>query len=274
MSAVAKLAIRDQVEAALALRSAGRLQEALDALTTPGEYISDFYTVRGEIQFALGRYEEAAGSYYTVVTTEPDNTFAHYHLALCLRYLRNWEAAARSFQKVIESDPHRDDARLALGGCLLNLNRAEEALAHFDRCWSDAARKPALFGKAAALQLLRRFAEAEAAYKRVLENDPKSAEALSNLVALCVEARDSAGAHRYARRLLENYPQSTIALQGMAAAALEQHEYEAAARYCSRIVERDPDCLEAWHNLRFATGRVMSALGISQAAGAPVTEKS
>ena len=269
MSAVAKLAIRDQVQAALALRSAGRLQEALDVLTTPGEYISDFYTVRGEIQFALGRYEEAAGSYYTVVTAEPDNTFAHYHLASCMRHLRDWEAAARSFQKVVDSDPHRDEARLALGGCLLSLNRAEEALANFDRCWSDAARRPALFGKAAALQLLRRFDEAEAAYKRVLANEPKSEEALSNLVALCVEARDWAGAHRYARRLLETYSQSIIALKGMAAAALEQREYEAAARYCSRIVERDPDCMEAWHNLRFATGRVMSALGISQTAGTP-----
>ena len=274
MSAVAKLAIRDQVEAALALRSAGRLQEALDALTAPGEYISDFYTVRGEIQFALGRCQEAAGSYYTVVTAEPDNTFAHYHLALCLRHLQDWDAAARSFQKVVDSDPHRDEARLALGGCLLNLNRAEEALAHFDRCWSDAARRAALFGKAAALQLLRRFDDAEAAYKRVLEADPRSEEALSNLVALCVDAHDLAGAHRYARRLLEICPQSTVALKGMAAVALDQREYEAAARYCSRIVERDPDCVEAWHNLRFATGRVMSALGTSPTAAAPAAGRS
>src|SRR5438309_11038735 len=42
MSAAAP-AIRNQVEAALGLRAAGRLQEALDTLTAPGEYLSDFY---------------------------------------------------------------------------------------------------------------------------------------------------------------------------------------------------------------------------------------
>ena len=51
-SAAVANTIRNQVEAALSLRSAGRLPEALDILTTPGEYTSDFYIVRGEIQFA------------------------------------------------------------------------------------------------------------------------------------------------------------------------------------------------------------------------------
>ena len=264
MSALPKTAIQDQLQAALALRSAGRLQEALDMLTTPGEYSSDFYTVRGEIQLSLGRYQEAAGSYFTVVTAEPDNAYANYQLGACLRHMNSWGGAVQAFQKVLESDPHRDDARLALGGCLLHLNRPEEALASFDRCWSDAARGPALFGKAIALQMLRRFEEAKAAYQRVLAAEPKSQEALSNLIAMSVETRDLASAHRYSVRLLEICPQSTTALQGLAAVALEQREYETAARYCGKIVERDPECVEAWHNLRFATGRVMSALRISQ----------
>ena len=266
MSAVAKTAIRDQVAAALALRSAGRLQEALEVLTTPGEYISDFYTVRGEIELSLGRYQEAAGSYFTVVTAEPDNAYANYRLGVCLHHLNSWDGAAQAFQKVLESDPHRDDARLALGACLLHLNRPEEALANFDRCWSDAARGPVSFGKAVALHSLGRFDEAKAAYQRVLAAEPKSEEALSNLIAMSVETRDLASAHRYSVRLLDICPQSTTALQGLAAVALEQREYEAAARYCGRIVERNPECMEAWHNLRFATGRVMSALKISKSA--------
>ncbi len=67
MSAAATARIRSQVESALALREAGQLDEALEALATPGEYSPDFYTVRGEIQLALGRCQEAAGSYYTVL---------------------------------------------------------------------------------------------------------------------------------------------------------------------------------------------------------------
>jgi tetratricopeptide (TPR) repeat protein len=267
MSAAATPAMRTKVEAAVALRAAGRLQDALDVLTTPSEYSSDFYTVRGEIQLALGRFQEAAGSYFTVVTSEPDNAFAQFHFGICLQQLGHWAEAAKAFQAVLEIGPHRDDARLALGACLLHLNRLEEALANFDKCWSDAARPKALFGKAAALQLLRRYDEAEADYRRLLESDPNSVETVSNLIALSFELQDLDAADHYARRLLEIAPQSLAALQGLAAVALARREYEAAAHYCGRIVEFAPDCVEAWHNLRFATGRVMSAL--QSTGGAP-----
>jgi tetratricopeptide (TPR) repeat protein len=150
MSTAATPVIRSQVENALALRSAGLLQEALDVLVTPSEYIADFYTLRGEIQAALGRFQEAAGSYFTVATAEPDNVFAQYNLAICLHRLGCWVEASQAFQKVLDVDPHRDDARLGLGACLLHLDRAESALSNFDNCWSDAARLRALFGKAVA----------------------------------------------------------------------------------------------------------------------------
>ena len=260
MSAAVTSTIRSQLDAALAMRAAGRLQEALDLLTTPGEYISDFYTVRGEIQFALGRFQEAAGSYFTVVTSEPDNAFAHFQLALCLHHLGRWPEAAHAFQRVLDSDPHRDDARLGLAACLLHLRRIEEALGNFDRCWTDAGRGRALFGKAVALQLLGRFDEAEAAYERLLASDPRFEEVLTNLIAMSMEVHDLEAVRRFSTRLLDVVPQSMIALRGLAAAALEQQHYEEAARYCSRIVEQAPDCVEAWHNLRFATGRVMSGL--------------
>jgi tetratricopeptide (TPR) repeat protein len=268
MSTAAKPAIRNQLEAALTLHSAGRYQEALEVLTTPGENLPDFYTLRGDIQFALARFEEAAGSYFTSATLEPppQNAYAQYRLGICLHHLGRWVEAGQAFQKVLEVDPHRDDVRLGLGACLLHLNRPEEALANFDRCWSDAARLRVLFGKAVALQLLGRQHEAEGAYQRLLASDPKSEEALSNLIALCMEAHDLENARRYSLRLLELFPESPVALQGLAAAALENREYEAAVRYCSRIVERAPECVEAWHNLRFASGRIMSALRTPAAA--------
>ena len=261
MSAAAAIAIRTQVQAAVALRADGRLEEALDALSAPGEYSSDFYTIRGEIQLALGRFQEAAGSYFTVVASEPENAFAQFNLAVCLQQLSRWEEAAQAFQKVLQADPHRDDARLGLGACLLHLNRAEEALNNFDACWSDAARSRALFGKAVALQLLRHHDEAAAAYRRLLQYDPKSQEVLSNLIALAIESQDWDAVQHYATRLLEISPNSLQAQKGLAAVAIHRLEFETAVRYCGRIVEHAPECLEAWHNLRFATGRVMSTLG-------------
>ena len=46
---------------------------------------------------------------------------------------------------------------------------------------------------------------------------------------------------------------------GLATVALEDGDHHAAARYCDRIVQLAPDCLEAWHNLRLALDRILSA---------------
>jgi tetratricopeptide (TPR) repeat protein len=255
--------VQPQIDAALALRSSGRLEEALRALANPSESNSYLYTVRGEIEFALGRFHDAALSYFAVVHSEPDNADAHYNLALCLQRSDRWDTSCQAFERVLSMDPACDQtlcdrARLGLGASLLYLNRLHEALDHFQQC-SDALETPALFGKAVALQLLRRYREAENAYEVLLASDPNSEETLSNLIALAIETEDLDRVRDYSQRLLKIYPQSPAALQGLATAALERQDHHAAARYCDRIVQLMPDCLEGWHNLHVALGRIVRA---------------
>jgi superkiller protein 3 len=254
----ARPGVQPQIDAALALRSSGCLEEALNALANPNEYNSYLYTLRGEIEFALGRFAEAALSYFAVVHTEPDNADVHYNLALCLQRSDRWDASCQAFERTLALDPSRDAARLGLGASLLYLNRLDEALVALHGC-SYALKSPATFGKAVALQLLHRFGEAEAAYETVLAYDPNSEEALSNLIALAIETEDLDRVRDYSQRLLKISPQSPAALQGLATVALELQDHHAAARYCDRIVQLAPDCLEAWHNLRVALDRILTA---------------
>jgi len=262
MNTGAKAVMIDETAAARSLYAAGRYEEALAALAGPGGDLAGYYTLRGDIQFHLKRFEEASGSYFTAVTLEavPENEYAQYRLAVCLHQLGRWTSAAEAFLKVLEIDPYRDDVRLGLGACLLHMKRPEEALAHFERCGAERVSQRAVFGKAVALQLLRRHEEAEGHYRRILASDPRHEASLANLIALYAETGDFEKLRRYATRLLEVAPDSVTALQGLAAASLGNHEYEAASRYCSRIVERAPNCVEAWHNLRFTSDRVMSTL--------------
>jgi tetratricopeptide (TPR) repeat protein len=242
-AAGAARAVNDPLQAALALRAQGRLQEALDILSSPGEFVPDFYTLRGDLQVELGQFKEAAGSYFTVTITAPDNIYAQCNLGMCLRRLERWEQAIEAFQTVLNLDAHRDAIRLELGDCLLHLNRFEDALACFDKCWSDAARRPALFGMAVALQFLRRFDEAESTYERVLTLDAKAEEAYSNLIAMSMEVFDLERVHRYSQRVLEINPHSLAGLQGSALVAIERGEVESAARSFFRIAESSPDSI-------------------------------
>src|SRR5271170_383942 len=96
--------VQPQIDAALALRSSGRLSEALRALANPSESNPHLYTVRGEIEFALGRFHDAALSYFAVVHSEPDNAEAHYNLALCLQRSDRWDTSCQAFERVLSMD--------------------------------------------------------------------------------------------------------------------------------------------------------------------------
>src|SRR5579863_6262954 len=139
------------IENVMALRSAGRLTEALDMLVRGGGELSIHDSaVRGEIEFELGLFQDAALSYFSVVSAEPDNAKAHYNLALCLQKAGRWETAAEVFQLVLQLDSQYAEARVGMGLCLLHLNRTEEALGHFRQASDGDADGPPLFGVAVA----------------------------------------------------------------------------------------------------------------------------
>ena len=240
-AAAATPAVNDPLQEALKLRAQGRSQEALNALSSPGEFTADFYILRGDLQLELGLLRNAAESYSTVTAEEPDHIYAQGQLGLCLHRLELWEGAAQAFEAVLQFDPHRDEVRLDLAACLLRLRRFEAALECFDKCWSEGARRRALFGKAAALQLLRRFDESEKHYERLLTIDPGAEEALANLIAMSMEVFELARVQRYSQRLLEINSRSTVALKGLALAAIERRDYPAAARYFYQAAELDPE---------------------------------
>jgi tetratricopeptide (TPR) repeat protein len=234
-------AINDRVEAALGLRASGRTLEALELLSGPGDFSQDACMLRGDLQLQLGQIHEALGSYSTVIALESDNIYALHRLARCLYRLERWVAAAENFRRLLSYDTYSDQAQIGLGDCLLHLNRPEEALSCFEACWSEAARLPAMFGKAVALQLLRRFDEAEVLYERILSIDHRSEEALGNLIAINTEAFDLARVHRYALRLVGLCPQSTVALQALTLVAVERRDYETAAHYFADLLEHAPE---------------------------------
>lgn len=246
-----------KLAAALELRSAGRLEEALETLREPGEFDAQLSSLKAEIEFALGRFEDAALNYSAVTISDPGNADLHYNLALCLACCERWDLAAESFERVLRLDTGRVGARLGLGSCLLHLHRAEEALVNFNRCGAG----PALFGKAVALQSLERFEEAGRVYEALLAAEADSEEALSNLIAMSIERRDFERTTDFAERLLEIHPHSMAALQALATAALGSSDHPAAAFYCDQILEVAPDCLEAWHNFRVAMDQCSFSAG-------------
>lgn len=263
MASEAKMTVRERIDAVSALVSAGEMKGALELLKAEGDYDPRLACVRGEIEFALERYQDAALSYLTVADAEPGNPSAQYNLALALQRSQRWDAAAKAFQRVLWIDRGHTEAKLAFAGCLLHLNRAEEALEYFEEVYQSSGGWPARLGRAAALHLLGRLFESKTGYEAVLAENPNSEDVLSNLIAINAAIQDLDKVREYAVRLMELSGRSLSALQGLTMVALEQGDNQTAARYCDRIMELAPGCQAAYENFGIATDRIHSALRTS-----------
>ena len=244
--------VSELLKAAAALRSSGLLSEALGMLTSPREFEAELSAARGGIEFALGRFADAALSYSAVALSRPGNPDVQFNLALCLQRCGRWDEAAEGFERVLGLDADWTEALLGLGACLLEMNRAQDALECFDRACRGVRQGPALFGKAVALQLLGEFERSTEIYEELLASGPNSEEVLSNCIAMNIDNHNLAGVREHSRRLLELAPHSEVALRGSVTAALADGNYQAAVYYCERLLDAAPDCLEAWHNFRIA----------------------
>ena len=90
---------------------------------------------------------DIAVTHFSAVIADPENSAAHFNLAIWLQHVERWDEAAKAFARALWLEPQREAARIGLGACLLKLNRIEDALKVFNQ--ADDTPGPALFGRAA-----------------------------------------------------------------------------------------------------------------------------
>ena len=125
------------------------------------------------------------------------------------------------------------------------MNQPEEAIENFDQALSrsSADQKP-VFGKAAAAYQLGRFGAAEECYLSVLKHHPDNDEAMANLAALALEARDYPRAREYAQRLISTTKPSDTILQILIELATVAGDEESVAQHSAQLVELTPESFD------------------------------
>ncbi len=82
------------------------------------------------------------------------------------------------------------------------------------------------FNKACALESMSEIAKAIREFERVLDGEPRNAEALSHLANLAAQRGDAKGAREYATRALQVDPRQTAASLALATADVEEKKFE------------------------------------------------
>ena len=246
---------------AVALHLDGKAEEALaqiERALEAGEQQSEVYAAAGYLRYEHKQFEEAAAAYRKLVELAADNAAGWFNLAASLQAMGGWDDAAAMFEKTLALDPNRFEAHLGLGLSRLRQGAPRPALEAYERCLrlgahlDPAKLEPVLFGKAVALQLLKKFSEAAELYRRILEQNPHSEEALANSIAVHLELKDYTAVGVGAEQLLKIRPDSRAGHEVLAAAAFATQDYARAAAHCAALVKIAPDAFEAWFNLGVA----------------------
>ncbi len=177
---------------------AGRMDEAEKVLldyTDVLEPDARFYINLGQIKQSTGSYDEAA-------------TYFNEALRLSERNLANMPGLLRSAPKPVDS--LMGAAHLGLGAVQLAAGRPGLAEEHLNlaRGFDDTLAN-LHFHRGMLFQARGRTDEAIAAYRRELENEPRSIRAAINLSVIYRNRGDLVGEERYLRKALEINPQFT-----------------------------------------------------------------
>jgi tetratricopeptide (TPR) repeat protein len=134
-----------------------------------------------------GRFDEAETALKDVLAKFPDVASAHYNLGYVYRMKSDWKAAEAEYLRVTELEPTKTDAHIALAAVRELDGREPEALEALLAAapgFADDAR----FQYALGVTCLNggRPAEADAAFRKVLELDPANVEARYQLATVLV----------------------------------------------------------------------------------------
>jgi len=158
--------------------------------------------------------------------------------------------------------PRSLDVLTVLGMCQQRNGQFREAVETYDAALKVSPGTTRLrFNKACALEAMSEIAKASREFERVLDSEPRNAEALAHLANLAAQRGDAKTARDYATRALRVDPRQSAAILALATADVEDKQFDdALARLKPLLADTSPV------NRSIAQGLAADALdGLGQA---------
>lgn len=216
-----------------------------------------------------GDYKEAARALRPVVAADPNDTIARSLLGMALFTTGSYEEAARSFAPLGDSLLARPELAYAWAESLVKLNRYQEAAALLEKLETQALATGTQMLVAQAWSEMGNYPRTVAACHRVLQADPKLAQAhyLAGM-ALIHESRPAEAAAEF-RAELQEEPQNPDAEYHLAFVLFQLSQEQEAVRLLQDVLARTPDHPDANYELGKAllrAGRTAEAIPYLEAA--------
>ena len=244
---------------AVSLHMEGRASEAIAELTKAvkdGDRHPDVYLMLGQFHFEGEHWDAAADTYRRLVELDRKHATGAFNLGVCQHRLHAWIEAEASFRQSLVNQPGRVEAQFGLGIACLQQQKGQAALEAFDRVLAkDSLSEPARFGRAAALQLLKRYDEALAEYDKIPAQAALQSDLTKNCLAAAAAQRDVAGLKRYGQKLFDLDSESGPAHEALGVAALMTGDFKTAVGFYEGAIAAGVEGAEVWAGLGTAAAR-------------------
>src|SRR5262245_56489537 len=207
------------------------------------------HEARGEAMLALGRGEDAAGSFRKALELNPALTRARVGLAMALIWQGKPTEAAAEARKASETDQKNGAAFAALGAAIgaENSNNWNDAIAQAQQGAFLDPKNPLvqvvvgdLFAAAGNVD------QAAAAYRKAAESDPGNAGASAGLIQMLVRKGDLDGALAAAKKLVSEVPGSGKAQLELGRILARKGDWQGAVEPLERATQLLPGVAEGF----------------------------
>jgi tetratricopeptide (TPR) repeat protein len=251
---------------ALVLQQLSQTEQALDALTAALRIRPDYAPAiqrRGDVLFQLGKFDESAAAFESLVKYDPSSAMALYSLARVKYAREDLPAAEDLYRRASQAYPTFGAAYYGLGEVNRSMGHDAEAVKNFElaKRYSDdhPPVEDPLFSAVGALstgvsrrlevssQLAKQGKMDEAAQlnEKVLERDPQNLAALQNLLYLArfLPRLDNQVDAFYDRAKRIN-PQAALVYDYYGVLMVRQGKFDAATAALRKAIELRPDDAE------------------------------
>lgn len=230
------------------------LDEARAGLDATGSPV--FYELLGGIHLSHGDKQEAISTYTKWRDSEPQNSQAHYRLALAQHSGGDLNGAAKSLDKALVINPNDGDVVLAKTRLLVETHREADALAlaqAFQKRQPNAPQGMEAEARVRAAQ--GQHADAAAQWARAGQLSNRSAHAIQAYAAY-KQAGQIAKGEAYLATWLSQHPKDIPVRHSLAQSQIERGLNKEAAGQYEQILKLAPKDVVALNNLATAYGRL------------------
>jgi Tfp pilus assembly protein PilF len=188
------------------------------------------------------RFDEAAATIRQILQQDPDNSFAHALLSICLEATEQFQPATEHAERAVATDPESSFGHYALANVLHGRQRYPEARAAIDAALlldPDDTRFYAL--KAQICFGQRNWSEAQSAAEQGLRLDPVD-ESCANLRAMALRQQRKGGdAEQAIRETLARDPENSDSHANLGWSLLERRQAKEALHHFQEALRLDPE---------------------------------